>query len=376
MEGLKPMFSNPNKLLGIACGVIWFWLLLVMPENAVSQDDAAVSPKLVVGTVAAEPVYLKTADGRWEGFGIDVWRAVAEQMGALFEIREFDSFGLLLGAIKNGEIDAIPSLPVEVRYVDYMEFSQSYLKSGLAIAVPVEGAGGRWGSVAASLFSKDILQAVGLLILMSLTAGAIVWGFERRRNREMFGGGAGKGIGQGLWWSMTTMTTVGYGDKAPKTIGGRITAAIWMLTSIVFISSFTANITTSLTVGELRGKVRGFHDLFNARVGSIPESEAMIFLANSGIAAKHFETIHEGLEAVAAKRLDAFVLNEIILKYLVKNKFFEQVQVIPGIFDEYFVAIGLQTDSPLRKPINKALLELMKTEEWAKLLHRYNLRES
>jgi ABC-type amino acid transport substrate-binding protein len=373
MDGLKPTFSNPNKLLGIACGVIWFWLLLVMPENAVSQDDAAVPPKLVVGTVAAEPVYIKTADGRWEGFGIDVWRAVAEQMGVLFELREFDSFGLLIEAIKNGDIDVIPSLPVEARYEDFMDFAQSYLKSGLAIAVPVAGAGGRWGSVAASLFSKDILQAVGLLILMSLTAGAIVWGFERRRNREMFGGGAGKGIGQGLWWSMTTLTTVGYGDKAPKTIGGRITAAVWMLTSIVFISSFTANITTSLTVGELRGKVRGFHDLFNARVGSIPESEAMIFLASRGMAARPFKTIPEGLQAVADKKIDAFVLNEVILKYFVKNEFPGRVKVIPGIFDEYFVGIGLQAGSPLRKPINQALLELMKTEKWTELLNRYKL---
>jgi ABC-type amino acid transport substrate-binding protein len=70
------------------------------------------------------------------------------------------------------------------------------------------------------------------------------------------------------------------------------------------------------------------------------------------------------------------VLNEVILKYHVKNEFPGRVQVIPGIFDEYFVGIGLQAGSPLRKPINKTLLELMKTEEWAKLLHRYNLRES
>ncbi|MGD8542440.1 MAG: transporter substrate-binding domain-containing protein [Desulfobacteraceae bacterium] len=370
------MFSNPKKLHEIGCGVICFWLLLVMPENAASQDEAAVSPKLVVGTVVAPPMAMRTAEGQWAGLGIEVWRSVAQRMGLSFEFREFSSLGLLADAIKSGDIDVIPFLPVEPRYEALMDFAQSYLKSGLAIAVPLGVGGGRWMRVAESIFSKDILQAVGLLVLMALTAGMIVWGFERRRNREMFGGGAGKGIGQGLWWSMTTMTTVGYGDKAPKTIGGRITAAVWMLSSIVFISSFTANITTSLTLGELHGKVRGFHDLFNARVGSIPESEAMVFLASRGMAAKPFETVHEGVQAVADKKIDAFVLNEVILKYHVKNEFPGRVQVIPGIFDEYFVGIGLQAGSPLRKPINKTLLELMKTEEWAKLLHRYNLRES
>lgn len=367
------MFSNRKKILLVGCGMIGFWLLLAIAGSGFFRDGAAASRKLVVGTVAAPPLSMKTADGQWVGFGIEVWRAVAEQMGVLFEFREFSSLGLLLDAIKNGDIDVIPSLPVEARYVAFMDFSQSYLKSGLAIAVPAQGAGGRWGRVAASLFSKDILQAVGLLILMSLTAGMVVWGFERRHNREMFGGGAGRGIGQGLWWSMTTMTTVGYGDKAPKTIGGRITAAIWMLSSIVFISSFTASITTSLTIGELRGKVRGFHDLFNARVGSIFESEAMMFMANRGIVAAPFDTIHEGLQAVAAKKMDAFVLNEIILKYLVKNEFPGQVQVIPGIFDEYFVGMALQAGSPLRKPINKALLKLMEAEEWTELRTRYKL---
>jgi ABC-type amino acid transport substrate-binding protein len=344
-----------------------------MPENAVSQDDAAVSPKLVVGTVVAPPMAMKTAEGQWAGFGIEVWRSVAQRMGLSFEFREFSSLGLLADAIKNGDIDAAPFLSVDERYVAFMDFSQSYLKTGLAIAVPVGVGGGRWMRVAASIFSKDILKAVGLLILISLIAGMAVWWFERRRNSEMFHGGAVRGIGHGLWWSLTTMTTVGYGDKAPKTIGGRIVAVFWMLSSIVFISSFTAHITTSLTIAELRGKVRGFHDLYNVRVGSIPDSEAMIFLANRGITAEPFETIPEGLQALADKKIDAFVLNEIVLKHLVKNEFPGQVQVIPGIFDEYFVGIALQAESPLRKPINQALLELMKTQQWTELLNRYKL---
>jgi len=49
-----------------------------------------------------------------------------------------------------------------------------------------------------------------------------------------------------------TMTTVGYGDKSPKTLGGRMVALVWMIFSIIFIASFTANITTSLTLSELK----------------------------------------------------------------------------------------------------------------------------
>ncbi|MCK7466937.1 MAG: potassium channel family protein [Desulfosudis oleivorans] len=106
-----------------------------------------------------------------------------------------------------------------------MDFSQSYLKSGLSIAVAAEGVEYRWFRVFESIFSKHTLKAIGFLVLLSLIAGIIVWSFERRKNSEMFGDGTVEGIGHGIWWAMVTMTTVGYGDKAPKTIGGRIICA-------------------------------------------------------------------------------------------------------------------------------------------------------
>jgi ABC-type amino acid transport substrate-binding protein len=59
------------------------------------------------------------------------------------------------------------------------------------------------------------------------------------------------------------------------------------------------------------------------------------------------------------------------LKYQVKNEFQAKVRVLPGVFDEYFVGIALQEKSPLRKPINKALLAFMKTPEWVELQKRY-----
>jgi ABC-type amino acid transport substrate-binding protein len=55
----------------------------------------------------------------------------------------------------------------------------------------------------------------------------------------------------------------------------------------------------------------------------------------------------------------------------VKNEFAGRVQVIPGTFNDYFVSIALQEKSPLRIPINKTLLELMKTEKWNEMMDRY-----
>jgi polar amino acid transport system substrate-binding protein len=365
------MPGNHKTFHFIFYGMFGLLLCLLCPATSFSENQSGPPPVLQVGVIAAPPLCMKTSDGRWEGFAVELWQAVAEHINTPYEFREFNTLEEVLHALEKQEIDVIPALAVEERFESTLDFSQSYIKSGLSIAVAFEGYEFRWFRIFESIFSRHILKAIGLLLLLSLITGIIVWGLERRRNSEMFGDGTVGGIGHGIWWAMVTMTTVGYGDKAPKTMGGRIFALIWMIFSIIFIASITANITTSLTIAELRGKVRGFHDLYNAQVGSIPRSEGSHFLSKQGITVIPLQGPQEGLQGVADKEVDAFVLNEQILRYLVKKEFPGRVQVLPETFDEYFVSMALQKKSLLRKPINKALLKFMETDKWIELRNRY-----
>ncbi len=47
-------------------------------------------------------------------------------------------------------------------------------------------------------------------------------------------------FGDALWWSATTVTTVGYGDRFPVTTEGRLVAVVLMLLGIAVVSSVTA----------------------------------------------------------------------------------------------------------------------------------------
>ena len=51
-------------------------------------------------------------------------------------------------------------------------------------------------------------------------------------------------IGDGLWWAVQTVTTVGYGDNVPTTVPGRLLAAVVMLFGIGFLTVITAAITS------------------------------------------------------------------------------------------------------------------------------------
>lgn len=49
-----------------------------------------------------------------------------------------------------------------------------------------------------------------------------------------------------LWWSIVTMSTVGYGDISPSTLGGRMIAGVLMLFGISFIGILSSTITSYL----------------------------------------------------------------------------------------------------------------------------------
>jgi voltage-gated potassium channel len=66
-------------------------------------------------------------------------------------------------------------------------------------------------------------------------------------------------LGGGLWWGIQTVTTVGYGDRVPKTVPGQIVAALVMLLGIGFITVITASITSSF-VEDSRHQQRAGRD--------------------------------------------------------------------------------------------------------------------
>ena len=74
-------------------------------------------------------------------------------------------------------------------------------------------------------------------LLVTVAGGVAIWLIDR----EDF-----PNVGLGLWWAVQTVTTVGYGDKVPQQVDGRILATFVMLSGIGFLTVITAAITAAL----------------------------------------------------------------------------------------------------------------------------------
>ena len=167
------------------------------------------------------------------------------------------------------------------------------------------------------------------------------------------------------------MTTVGYGDKAPVTVGGRIVAVLWMFTAIVMISGFTAAITAALTVTELGLVVRGPEDLARVRVGTVAGTTSAEYLRDQHLGHRPYPTARDGLNALAQGELEALVYDAPLLRYLAMTEFQATVAVLSVTFDRQDYGIAFPTGSPLREPVNRLLLQKIRQAAWQEVLTRY-----
>lgn len=345
------------SLLAAVCSV---------PRVAAAQP---VERALVVGTKAAPPFAMQEADGTWSGISIDLWREIADRLEWEFEIRETDLPGLLAG-VEDGTFDAgVAAITVTREREEAMDFTQPFHVSGLGIAVRADDRRG-WLAVLEQFLSIDFLGVISGLVVLLLTVGWLVWIFERRAN-EHFGGSPVEGIGSSFWWSAVTMTTVGYGDKAPQTVGGRVVALFWMFAALIVISSFTASITASLTIGSIEGAIAGPDDLPEARVASVPGSTSADYLSRLRIPFVELGTPADALASLDRGELDAVVYDAPILQFEVRQRHQATLRVLPETFERQLYAIAVPTGSPLRESINRILLDYTGTADWQLRLDSY-----
>lgn len=336
-----------------------------------NANDTLGTITIKVGIKETPPFIIKKGS-EYSGVSIDLWEQVAGELGQSYEYRMYDLPGLL-EALRKKEIDiCINPLTVTSDRVREFDFTQPFYISSLAIAVRKKEQS-YLVLFLRNFFTVNFLKAVFLLFVVIFIFGFLVWLVERKRNPEQFQPDL-KGVGEGIWWSAVTMTTVGYGDKAPSTLAGRIIATVWMFTAVIIISSFTASIASSLTVGRLSSDIKGLEDLKSHRTGVVQASSSEAFLGTQGIATEEYSSPIDGLKALSNDELDAFVYDKPIMSYLIfNNNLNGDIQILPKTFNTQYYSFSLPKGNAMLDQLNPVLLEEISTVRWKTILSQYNL---
>jgi len=327
--------------------------------------SASAAP-LTVAVKASPPFSFQNGD-RWDGVSVELWEQIAEQAGYEYRFRPYKTVADMIEAVELGQADVAISVTGDRER--RLDFTQPMYRGGLGIATRTEASG--WMTTLRGLFSWKFLSAVLALGLVLLLVGFLVWLFERKKNPEQFGGSAGQGIGSGFWWSAVTMTTVGYGDKAPVSTAGRAIGLVWMFASIITISGFTAAIASSVTVNQLQTRVAGAGDLPRVETAVVDATSGEQWLVGEGLSYRSYPNLEKAMRAVVLGEVDALVADAPVMRYMLRERDTSQVLVLPKLVREESYGFAVANGSQLREPIDQAMLDILPSQEWRLVLNRY-----
>ncbi len=97
-------------------------------------------------------------------------------------------------------------------------------------------------SLALKIGKEDLLLALAATFIMLLVASFGIYQFENPAQPEQFGS-----VFESLWWALSTLTTVGYGDVFPITAGGKVFTGIILMIGLGIVALPAGIIASSLS---------------------------------------------------------------------------------------------------------------------------------
>ena len=333
--------------------LILIFLIPAVPAAAQPREE-----KLRVATRLVKPFVFQEG-GQLSGFSIELWQEISKQLNIKSEYVIKSTVKELLETTRSKEADlAIAAISITAEREINWDFSQPMFEAGLQIITPAEGSSsGIVAAITAGGFSSAVLPILGLILLIILIPAHLVWFFERRNEsgliarRSYF-----PGIFEACWWAASTLAT--QADQMPRTALARIVAVVWMFTSVVFIAYFTASVTSSLTLQQLRGDINGPEDLPGKRVASVKGSTSVEYLQTRNVDVMEFAKVEDAFQALRQRQADAVVYDAPVLLYYASHEGKGKVQTVGSIFRKENYGIVFPSDSRYRKRVNETLLKI------------------
>ena len=352
----------------LAAACLAFLALAVLGTADTAAQDKE-RPKLRVAVKPIAPFVFK--DGaQLSGFSIDLWNALAQSLRVDTAWVEVETVGDQLQAVKNGDADAaIAAITITKERENSIDFTQPYFDSGLQIMVHARP-GGHFLDVFDSIPWATVGVLLGAFIAVMFLMANILWIVERRTS-EHFRKGYLRGIGEGLWGVALIVATGEHGDRQAAKVVKRLIVFFMWLVGVVLIAQLTATISSTQTVDRLNSKIRGPGDLAGKRIATVRGTVAADYLTEQGLEYVEVASAEEGCDLVLNGDAQAMVFDAPTLQYLATKRGNGVLHVVGPIFAAQKYGIAVADGSPLRKRINKSLLEMYEDGRYRALYNKW-----
>lgn len=292
---------------------LFFLLTCLAPQARAQEHD-----RLRVGVAGNEPFVSHNGDEH-SGLSVDVWEKMAVGSGISFDYVDFGSVGEALAKLGAGELDAVVGpVTITAERQQKFEFTQPYFSSSLGIVSRDEGRT-LWGTVK-PFFSKTFFVALTVFLIILAIVGFLVWVAERRSDDGPFSRGPVKGLGNGVWLALVTMTTVGYGDLSPRTVLGRIVLGGWMVVALVSATSFLAGLAGTIALsGKGEAVIETAADLAGEKVAVVRGGSAEDFVRRHEGAVVYTKSLEESMKRLQRKEVSAVVFDRPQLRHFLRR---------------------------------------------------------
>jgi polar amino acid transport system substrate-binding protein len=351
----------------VSVGVSVLWAL-ACPALA---TDKAVEIRAVAGVI---PPAVMEEGGRLTGFSVDLWNAVAAKLNAHTSYQIAPDVGAIFDALRTGKADiAIAGHYYTAERDREFDFSYSILNAGQQVMVRSSAQGVEDRPLRAFLkilFSYWMFYWLVAALTLILVPAHVIWLLDRR-SKDGISTSASylPGIFDAMAWAAEGM--LAQVPRMPRQKLAHLLAVIWLFAGVVFVAFFTAQLTASLTVEQIRGAINGPNDLPEKAVATVAGSTSADYLREIGARTQEFAQLEEVYSALLSGRVDAVVLPTPVLRYYVAHDGLGKVRLVGVEFKKSDAAFVLPLDSPLRRKVNSALVTLHDDGTYQRLYEKW-----
>ncbi|XP_019090322.1 PREDICTED: glutamate receptor 2.6-like isoform X2 [Camelina sativa] len=323
------------------------------------------------------------------GFCIDVFDNVMRQMpyAVPYEYIPFEtpdgksrgSYDEMIYNVFLGEFDgAVGDTTILANRSHYVDFALPYSETGIVVVVPVkdEREKGEW------VFLKPLTKELWFLTSAAfLYIGIMVWIFEYQANDDFKGQTILDQVSDVFYFSFSTLF---FAHRKPsESVFTRFLAVVWCFVVLILTQSYTATLTSMLTVQELRPTVRHMDDLRKSGVNIGYQTGSFTFerlkqMRFDESRLKTYNSPEEMRELFLKKSSNGGIdaaFDEVAYVKLFMAKYCSEYSIIEPTFKADGFGFAFPLGSPLVSDISKQILNITEGETMKAIENKWLLNE-